>query len=133
MKRKILWTLLIILVLGLGYIGYIVIKNNNTSIITKGLELNIESIREYTKNDEYIEKQINGLKLIFKENKLDVCYSLAIKCEEVDYSVNGNNVEIATGVVGRFNGKFTVSKEDNKYIFIKTLDDGDKAGYCFNS
>ena len=59
MKKKILWILLIILILVLGYISYIVIDNNinNDKVINKGIELNIEKMREYQdkNSNEYIE------------------------------------------------------------------------------
>ena len=43
MKKKILWILLIILILVLGYISYIVIDNNinNDKVINKGIELKV--------------------------------------------------------------------------------------------
>ena len=136
MKKKILWILLIILILVLGYISYIVIDNNinNDKVINKGIELNIEKMREYQdkKSNEYIEYDTKGLKITINDKTMNICYSLEDTCEEVGYTINDDIVDIEEGNIKKFNGIFSIIKNGKQYIFIKDINNVGKLEYYFN-
>lgn len=140
MKKKILWIILIILLLLLGFVSYIVINNNDKdkdkdiskdNIINNGIELNIVKVREYSDDTEYLEYDTKGLKITVNDKNMNICYSLDDSCEEVIYTVTGNEIIIDKGDIGKFSGKFSVIRNNNGYIFISYVDNA-KIEYYFN-